>query len=270
MLLSQRESVHWYTVNGEPRYDATLREARRDNLLPSITTIEKKEITSHNLYTWAKEQLIMSALTLPRAEGESMDAFASRVVADSSEERNKSAVFGTKMHDLIDCHLTKKPVNWSELDAREQSIILPAWEWIDKNLDLSLPFSSEKVFTHHGYGYAGRIDFTGYMYVGHTQGRKRVVIDWKTQYTKNGKTNHYDTWAIQLAAQESAVMVGSKDYEPITCMNVIISTKQPGLIEAYIWSDEDIARYEAVFRHALQIFQLRRKLKWDPVLQRYL
>lgn len=270
MLLSQRDSIHWYTASGEPRYDATLREARRDNLLPSITTIEKKEITSHNLYVWAKEQLVMSALTLPRVEGESMDVFATRVVADSSEERSKSALFGTKIHHLIDCHLNKKPVDWGTVTDHDKATVFPVWEWIDKNLDLSLPFASEKVFVHLGYGYAGRVDFTGYMYTGNPQSRNRVVIDWKTQYTKNGKTNHYDTWAIQLAAQEAAILVGMNDYEPITCMNVIISTKQPGLIDPYTWSDEDIDRYGKVFNHALQIFQLRRKLVWDHLTQRYL
>lgn len=264
MLLSQRDSIHWYTVSGEPRYDATLREARRDNLLPSITTIEKKEITTHNLYIWAKEQLVMSALTLPRVEGESMDVFAARVVADSSEERSKSALFGTKIHHLVDSYLTKKPVDWGVVTDHQKETILPVWEWIDNNLDLSLPFHSEQVFTHLGLGYAGRVDFTGY-----NKDMKRVLIDWKTQYTKNGKVAHYDTWAIQLAAQESAVTVDTKDYEPIICMNVVISTKQPGLIEPYIWSDADIERYWSVFRHALSIFQLRRKLLWNHLSQAY-
>jgi len=84
------------SAKGEPR-PTTLRDARKLNLLPSVTNIigviAKPELTA-----WLQEQAVMAALTLPRLPGETEDAFARRVVEDSLTTRDGAADFGTAFH----------------------------------------------------------------------------------------------------------------------------------------------------------------------------
>jgi len=83
MKLFSPDAAHWYqrdgrplhtvlSAKGEPR-PTTLRDARKLNLLPSVTNIlgiiAKPELTA-----WLQEQAVMAALTLPRLPGETESA----------------------------------------------------------------------------------------------------------------------------------------------------------------------------------------------------
>ena len=85
MKLFSPDSAHWYqrdgvplhtvlSAKGEPR-PTTLRDARKLGLLPSVTNI-LGVIAKPGLTSWLQEQAVLAALTLPRIEGESEDAFA--------------------------------------------------------------------------------------------------------------------------------------------------------------------------------------------------
>ncbi len=69
------ESGHWYTIDGKPKYtivgkngkerNTTLRDARKLNLVPSVTTI-LDVAAKPGLVNWQVNQGIQAALTLPR------------------------------------------------------------------------------------------------------------------------------------------------------------------------------------------------------------
>src|SRR5690606_18937040 len=92
---------HWYREDGTPEFDADLRRARKEGLLPSSTTI-LKTLPKPALDTWKQTQAILAALTLPRLEGEDLDSFAQRVVKDMNQATSVAANFGTNIHAEIE------------------------------------------------------------------------------------------------------------------------------------------------------------------------
>ena len=105
------ESVHWYRQDGKPQYTVkakdgtnrptTLRDARKLDLVPSVTTI-LKVASKPGLEAWKLEQMLMSALTLPRAPGETEKELISRIEADSKETGKRAAERGTRIHESIE------------------------------------------------------------------------------------------------------------------------------------------------------------------------
>ena len=61
---------HWYTADGTPRYEATLRDARKENLLPSPTSI-LSIIHADGLERWKLNQMATAAVELQRGAAES-------------------------------------------------------------------------------------------------------------------------------------------------------------------------------------------------------
>ncbi|NDG03303.1 MAG: hypothetical protein EB119_08965, partial [Synechococcaceae bacterium WBB_34_004] len=91
-LVKTDDSGHWYTENGESAHvvigkngnerNTTVADARKMGLLPSVTSVlgimDKPQLTA-----WKIEQAIMSSLTLPKEDGETLEEYAKRVVKDS-------------------------------------------------------------------------------------------------------------------------------------------------------------------------------------------
>ena len=98
IIARSAEAVHWYGKDGSPRYTVkakdgsdrptTLRDARKHGYLPSVTTI-LKIAAKPGLEAWKLNQMMMAALTLPRADGENEESFIKRVQVDSREQARK-------------------------------------------------------------------------------------------------------------------------------------------------------------------------------------
>ena len=108
------ESGHWYTKEGQPAYTVigangkeratTLRDARKENLVPSVTTI-LKVANNPVLNQWIQKQVLLAALTLPRLEGENDESFIARVMEDSKQQGRDAADLGTAIHASIQAFL---------------------------------------------------------------------------------------------------------------------------------------------------------------------
>ena len=104
------ESNHWYTRDGIPRYtvigkngkerNTTLRDARTENLVPSVTTI-LNVMAKPALMQWLQKQVLMAALTLPRRDSEPEDDYIARIMDDSKEQGRAAADAGTHIHASI-------------------------------------------------------------------------------------------------------------------------------------------------------------------------
>ena len=104
------ESNHWYTRDGAPMYtveaakggqrNTTLRDARKLNLVPSVTTI-LNVAAKPGLTQWLQKQVLLAALTLPRMSGEPEEDFIARIIDDSKEQGRAAADAGTEIHASI-------------------------------------------------------------------------------------------------------------------------------------------------------------------------
>jgi len=116
-IVKPDSASHWYKANdeeitsfhtvpyagkrgkaGETR-STSLRDARKVGALPSVTNIlqilQKDFLTAYKI-----NQAILACTTLPKIEGESVDDFAKRALADSKEHAASAARLGSRCHEL--------------------------------------------------------------------------------------------------------------------------------------------------------------------------
>lgn len=160
---------HFYDINGNPRYEAGLKQAREENLLPSVTTIDKV-ISNEGINQYLINQAIDSALTLPKLETESLDDFKKRVKVDMKQHSRKAAVFGNVVHKLLERWVSGKPLFFKG----NRTDVWIAFNSAKSHLEtLDLTFSlTEKVLVNKSMGYAGKADLINL----------DVIIDYKTQW----------------------------------------------------------------------------------------
>jgi hypothetical protein len=272
MKLFSPDAAHWYqrdgsplhtvlSAKGEPR-PTTLRDARKLNLLPSVTNI-LGVIAKPELTAWLQEQAVMAALTLPRKPGETEDAFARRVVEDSQSTRDGAADFGTAFHAGAE-HVA----NTLEVDTNN-----PAAEWLRhyrvwyQGNVASLNWT-EKVLVDRDIGYAGTADlFIEHAVYGPT------LVDLKTMKclrTATGakKPTPYKSWCYQLAAYRKALPpspgIGATSGQRVTCMNLIVNSTEPSAAVEHVWSEAELELGAAAFEAAHQLWVIEKG--YDPTV----
>jgi hypothetical protein len=191
MIIKQAsESGHWYTKTGETAYtvegktglrSTTLRDARKLDLVPSVTTI-LGVAAKPGLQTWLQTQVLLAALTLPRKEGELEKDWLERVMSDSKAQTRQAADRGTAIHAVIESYF--------------EQTYLPEWPAYVRNVEKALNdafgaqlWNSEKSFAHE-LGYGGKVDLSA----------PNIVVDYKTKETSLDKVEPYHEHEMQLAA----------------------------------------------------------------------
>ena len=241
------ESNHWYTRDGVPMYtveaakggqrNTTLRDARKLNLVPSVTTI-LNVAAKPGLTQWLQKQVLLAALTLPRMKDEPEDEFIARIIDDSKEQGRAAADAGTEIHASIQGFYEGQPV------TRHQEHITGCTRAILDVFGLH-GWIAERAFGHE-LGFGGKVDLHS------PQG---VVIDIKTkEFTDPEKVDAYDEHLMQLAAYR--VGLGMPEAR---CANVFVSRSVPGLTRLVEWSQEDLARGWQMFSHLLSFWTLKHK-----------
>ena len=245
------ESGHWYTRDGVPAYTTigvngrerytTLRDARKLNLVPSVTTIINV-MAKPGLDVWKQKQLLMAALTLTKADGETEDDYISRIVTDSKEQGRRAADAGTAIHASAQAFYEGKsfdPVHDKHIDACDRIITekLGVHQWI-----------AERAFSHE-LGYGGKCD----LYVPAGDGHGGMVVDIKTkEFSDGSKVEAYDEHAMQLAAYRIGLGVPEA-----RCANVFISRDTPGLVVNHEWAEGDILKGWSMFLRLLEFWQIK-------------
>jgi hypothetical protein len=249
------ESGHWYARDGSPAYTmtgangkeraVTLRDARKIGLVPSVTTILRME-NKEALNRWKIQQALLSALTLPRIEGESDDAFLSRALEDSKQQAIAAAARGTYIHGLLEESIKN---GWLPPTAapEDRAIIIPVLGWLSDRF-CGWKWSAERSFASVGFG--GKIDLHGIS----PDGNQAVVIDFKVKADIHpNKTLAYDEHITQLAAY--AYGIGA----PIAqCVNLFIDADMPGVIVPKAWTPAERDTGWECFCCLLKLWQLRR------------
>jgi len=176
------EGGHWYQPNGDSAYTViakgtgrerptTLRDARTLGLYPSTTTI-LQQIARPGLQVWLNQQILLSALTLPRLATESEPAWLERVMFDSREAGRKAAERGNLAHAIIQTYF-------------EDEVYIPEYPKyvyeVEQTLDNEFgihKWVSEQSFAHE-LRYGGKVDL--YAPKDDSMGFPGAVIDIKTK-----------------------------------------------------------------------------------------
>lgn len=182
------ESAHWYQLNAdgslETRHDATLREARKQLLFPSPTSIEKEIRANPQLARWLKNELAKAFINNPRLSEESDLAYAERVLKVADSKRDVAAIRGTAIHKAIEDNGTT--------DQEILSFYNKYRIWEDEHIESTL--ESELKIADPRIGVAGTVDRV----VMHKK-HGLVIIDFKTQKVREGKAAFYDSFPRQLS-----------------------------------------------------------------------
>lgn len=241
------ESQHWYTRDGVPRYtvigkngkerNTTLRDARTENLVPSVTTI-LNVAAKPALTAWLMNQVLMAALTLPKLPEESDEDYCKRVMQDSKEQGKAAANEGTDIHAAIQGYYEGQVVR-----AHEQSV-QGCVDRLQSHFG-NKPWIAERSFGHE-LGFGGKCDLF-------TNVGDGIVVDVKSkEFSDPSKVDAYDEHLMQLAAYRVGLGVPKA-----RCANVFVSRSVPGLAVVKEWDAADIDRGWLMFVHLLTFWQLK-------------
>lgn len=249
------EAGHWYTRDGKPAYtvvgangktrNTTLRDARKDNLVPSVTTI-LNVAAKPGLDNWKLQQVLLAALTLPRRDDEEESDYIDRIISDSKEQGRSAADAGTDIHGAIEeFYRSGKTSKHAEHVAGAQKAIKEIFgqhDWV-----------CEAAFAHE-LGFGGKCD----MYTrSQTDSKFGIIVDIKTkEFDDPDKVDGYDEHLMQLAAYRIGLNIpGAR------CANVFVSRSVPGLTVVREWKPEDLVRGWKMFRSLLDFWQLKNNYK---------
>lgn len=258
ILIERQQASHWYLRDGTPYHEVpkldntgmrpvTLRDARRVGALPSVTNI-LNVLAKPGLEAWRIEQGIMAALTLPRGQGEPLDAFARRVVTDMGEQVERASGLGTAIHACCELYAAERVL---PTDPALLALFQPVAEWFDQNVVAVR--SVETVVVNAGVGYGGRVDLLAKV-VGHGW----CVVDFKTQKVHRSpkgepRPNFYETWPLQLAAYAEPLRdVTGKDVDGL--LSVVVDSTTPAPVQVKAW-EGGVDEHMEVFRSVAKFWR---------------
>lgn len=253
MYFAEKKS-HYYLRDGTPLFEvpnlskpgqmrpANKTDARKLDAIPSVTTI-MRVINKDGINIWEKQNLMLSALTLPDndwviRDGESHYDVARRIVVEAERLQDSAPNLGSAIHALLAQYSKhRERTNDPELMA----IMAPAYDWFDENI-LEVIGCEERVI---GDDYAGTYDLLAIV-----KGHGRVLVDWKSQKIK-AKPVHYWDWCAQLSAYSK--LLGAEQ-----CMSIVIGTNTP-MVDVKLWNSDDINLGLEYFNAAKIIWRIQNR-----------
>jgi len=244
---------HWYCgKTGEPRYtvigkngkerNTNVRDAREQNLVPSVTTINSM-LSKSGLDTWKQTQVLYAAVEYPRWDGEDEKEWVSRILEIAKTKSREAAERGTKIHDILDSYFS--------------CVYLPEWPTyitrVQAHLDSTFGkrlWLSEKSFCHPE-GYGGKCDL--YSKPDPINNLPGIVIDFKTTEKSPGEQTPYYEYTLQLAAYREALCPGA------VCANVYINGDTDE-VAIKLHNEQDLRDGFEAFLSLLRVFRLKNKL----------
>ena len=242
------EAGHWYDRDGSPRYTVigksgaerptTLRDARKEGYLPSVTTILRAG-AAPGLERWKREMLKLSAATLPLVAGESLAEWLDRVQKDADEQGIKARDLGTYIHGQIEKYLLGEDYD-DAYTSHVEAAVAAADKWGNGCM-----WESEKSFAHT-LGFGGKVDL---------HSREGYVLDFKTKdFTSDKLPDIYDDHLMQIAAYRTGLGM-----ELARGAILFVSTKEAGLVHLVEISDEELIRGWEMFSGLLTFWQGKNK-----------
>ena len=248
----QAPNSHWYYPDGRPAHripckdgegdrPTNIRDARKLNLFPSVTTL-LSVLAKPGLETWKLNQAILATAKAPRVENESDERWCKRVRGIAQEPVTVAADLGTRIHGALELAFTGQ-----EYDDAVKVYVHPVLQWQQK-VGLEI-VEREKRLVNIKHGFAGTADLL-FRYGKRGMG----ILDFKTRKTFPGQeVEPYDGQSLQLAAY-AATYWGEDFVGKVLSANVFVSTTEPGRMD--VFKHTDVARDWRAF-------------KWIAALWRY-
>ena len=256
---------HWYTPEGEPMHwvegangqtrDTHLGDARKLNLLPSVTGI-LDIIAKPALIEWIKNQVLLAALTTPRPEGITDDEFIKIIKQSAKQQAEDAADRGNAIHDAIEgIWLGKSPTGDETLDKIAEQAVREIITYCQTD-----NFTPEKIVV--GNGYAGKTDLSNDDFV--LDYKSKDITDKQWDAYEAGKNPYiaYPDQCQQLVAYDEALgtfRFATSQIRRRRLVNVFIDRQIPGRIIFHQWTPEEAETAWKVFQNALEIWQLTKK-----------
>lgn len=259
-MIKPSSSSHWYKPDGSPAYEATLRDARKQPLYPSVTQVIG-QLAKPAVEAWAVNLMSETCFGNPARDGwgdhESIEDYRTRIEPLYQKKREEAANVGSAIHDFAESCMNGKELPMVE-GYETQCENLAAW--IDENIGAA---NCEETFAwvnEEGFGYGGRIDAYGFLKDG-----RRFLLDFKTQNMKGKKTPaYYPEWKYQLAAytewltKTRAVLSlgenGLSISRELSVFSVVMDTSENAGIHVKEYSQEELSAAYHIFALLLELF----------------
>jgi len=254
IIARSAENVHWYRQDGGPQYTVkakdgsdrptTLRDARKMDLVPSVTTI-LKIASKPGLEQWKLEQMLLAAMTLPKLPDETEKSYIARIVADSKETGKQAAEAGTRIHESIErWYAGEKNVQHIEAAKAFETAVMSHFNVPDYQ-----EWLVERSFADP-MGYGGKVD----MYTTPDEHAPTgIVLDAKTKdFGPDDKVDVYDEHRLQLAAYRHGLGLPQA-----RCANVFVSRTHPGLVKVVEWTEAELQIGWDMFQCLLRYWNLK-------------
>ena len=236
---------HWYDRSGKPQYkiigangkerNTNLRDARKHNYLPSVTTI-LQIMDKPALGIWLQDRVLESALTLPRTDKETDKEYIRRIKKDSQEISSLARDTGTEIHDACESAFKGRTIT-----KKYKNLALKVKAEIETEISTDL-VSEESFGCELGYG--GKVDLNAH----------NIVIDIKTKEFLKPKMA-FDEQLMQLVAYGHGLGYYMLEVE---YFNVFVSWD--GDIQIHKWGTVDeVIRAWGMFKACLKLWQLKHK-----------
>lgn len=240
--------THWYAPDGSPAYEvtgkngkvrpATLRDARTLNLRPSVTTIIRCA-AAEGLERWKREQVLLSAMTLPRLPNQSEQDWMAAVQRDAQEQGKKAAERGTAVHAAI---------QGGYEGNLPQDEYLPHWVGVEQAVNNWMEvdqWNAERSFSHPD-GFGGKVDLSC----------ANAVLDFKTTEKPLDDLKTWDSHWMQLSAYREGLKIPQA-----RCAIVYVSVTEPGKARVIELSEEELSKGYLMFKGLLDFWYARTGLK---------
>ena len=250
---------HWYYQDGRPCYEingrgTTLRDARKLNLVPSVTTF-LNVLAKPALTNWLVNQGIMAALTMPRVDGEAEQAYIARILHDSKAQALAAAQEGSRIHDAIEQSFTT-----GNVPPQYQAHVDAARAKIAKQYPHVTDWIAEKSFAHP-LGFGGKCDL-------HSPSTG-IIVDYKTKDGdfSDGKKlaydQHYQLGAYQFGLLSTPCEGSERWWHPTAPGSALfVSRTHPGAVSLHEWSADDMREGRRIALVCLQLWKLTKG--FDP------
>lgn len=268
---------HFYTRTGEAMHyvpkassktgemrETTVRDARKLNLFPSVTTMTKL-LAAPGLDGWKKEQVIKALLNradedisrgrelLLAGDMKDFRGWMSGVVAASEDETKAKAEEGSEIHDSLEKFM-KEP---DQVPAHHLAYVEGAQKLLVETFGENRVWRSEESFVHPT-GFGGKIDLESNE-VGLVEPELEIILDFKSKDFGPGqdvKKLIYDDHPIQLGGYA----VG-REKRKARCFNLFVSTTTPGLSLIYEHPRDMIAWGIEVFERIRDLWQAKNEYR---------
>ena len=195
--------MHWYTRSGESRHEVmgkngklratTLRDARIEFLIPSVTTI--MDVASKPmLINWLQDQVLNAAIAYPYHPDEYDEkCYKSKIISLSKLVGKDAADRGNRVHAILDRFFMSREAE----SIDDIKYISKVKCLLDTTFGTDVDWVSEKSFAHRS-GFGGRVDLYSPSH--------NLVIDFKTKDKEDiASVVAYDEYKMQLVAYQEGL-----------------------------------------------------------------